>query len=213
MDFPRYGLITQVTELRRITDDRSVWLRNALLMFIAYALANAFLNLLLTLMIGSLLPIKFVAISQPLSFFLAVRIYRATQPSRDFWGQVDNFYRTLIVIIVESGVLYPIALFVYVFSPYQTIVYFSLVQIVGIAPTLIMVRTGLGAGDRGQAMNDLESFHASPSASGAGSARRTRTHESVHTPSVTRDIEVGRASLNDDYGHEDLSPSQEKAFQ
>ncbi|KAF9257672.1 hypothetical protein L218DRAFT_1016057 [Marasmius fiardii PR-910] len=66
--------------------------------------------------------------------------------------EVQKMYRGIIAIIIESGVIYPIALIILIGLGSDTmktyigknVVLFSLVQIVGIAPTLIIVRIGRG---------------------------------------------------------------------
>ncbi|KAK1218138.1 hypothetical protein PQX77_019181 [Marasmius sp. AFHP31] len=105
---------------------RSNIVNKALVIHIVFSMVNAFVNLLVT-------------------FLLAGRIYYIHREARALLGKgVNTFYRTLIAIIIESGILYPIILIIYVFSPAQMILYPALIQVVGIAQTMIIVRTGLG---------------------------------------------------------------------
>ncbi|KAF9256184.1 hypothetical protein L218DRAFT_1007644 [Marasmius fiardii PR-910] len=87
-----------------------------------------------------------------LFFFAAGRVFcvvRETRKVAAFHGQ--RIYRSIIAIIVESGIIYPIALVTLLFV-HRNAVIFSLVQIVGIAPTLIIVQVGLG-----NAFHDVQS--------------------------------------------------------
>uniref|UniRef100_A0A0W0G7D5 Uncharacterized protein n=1 Tax=Moniliophthora roreri TaxID=221103 RepID=A0A0W0G7D5_MONRR len=100
-----------------------------------------------------------------LTAMIAGRIYYVIRPTFALLGpSVRRTYKTAIAISLESGVLYPIALLIYAailpitkhqlevqsISPKTEVVITSktfhdlLIQIVGIAPTLIIIRVGLG---------------------------------------------------------------------
>ncbi|KAK7037697.1 hypothetical protein VNI00_010923 [Paramarasmius palmivorus] len=121
----------------------------AIRMILVLVFFTAFTNLLLTLIIAG-------------------RIYFIKRKASSYVGKtVDKMYRTVIAIVIESGIMYPLALIVYAAS---VLVVFStsnrtsdrvdkaqqdsqflmlimqpvLNQVIGIAPTLIIVRMGLG---------------------------------------------------------------------
>ncbi|KAG7087010.1 hypothetical protein E1B28_012988 [Marasmius oreades] len=97
-----------------------------------------------------------------LTLLIAGKIFLVVRETRNITGiHGPNTYSSLIAIMyvtnvkgglwilnpsvrsVESGVLYPVALIILLFFHRNSVI-FSLVQIVGIAPTLIIVRVGLG---------------------------------------------------------------------
>ncbi|KAJ8073793.1 hypothetical protein PM082_012071 [Marasmius tenuissimus] len=101
---------------------------------------------------GTPLLITFIAvdlfINVLLTLMLAGRIFVITRTTREILGSnVRTMYHSLVVIIIESGMLYPITLILLpalASTAGMNIVAFSLVQIVGITPTLVIVRVGLG---------------------------------------------------------------------
>ncbi|KAJ8073796.1 hypothetical protein PM082_012074 [Marasmius tenuissimus] len=98
-------------------------------LLIAFIATDLFINILLTLM-------------------LAGRIFAITRTTREILGSnVRTMYYSLVVVIIESGMLYPITLILLpalASTAGSNVVAFSLVQIVGITPTLVIVRVGLG---------------------------------------------------------------------
>ncbi|EEB99076.1 hypothetical protein MPER_01306 [Moniliophthora perniciosa FA553] len=85
---------------------------------------------------------------QHVTFLIAGRILLIEHRTKAFLGRnVQAMYRTAIAATVESGMFYPLALLLFAFSRSPGIIqvmYYSLTLILGIAPTLIIVRTGLG---------------------------------------------------------------------
>ncbi|KAJ7120252.1 hypothetical protein C8R44DRAFT_787846 [Mycena epipterygia] len=91
----------------------------------------------------------------------AGRIWWIARGARAIMGpEVVKRYRTVIAMILESGALYCTPGFIYIIfaavAPDSTVVIMAvLAQIVGIAPTVIVVRVGLG-----DSVENLESFRA-----------------------------------------------------
>ncbi|KAJ7692921.1 hypothetical protein B0H17DRAFT_1179207 [Mycena rosella] len=91
----------------------------------------------------------------------AGRIWWIARGARAIMGPaVVRRYRTVIAIILESGVLYCTPGLLYLIflavSPASTVVIFAaLAQVVGIAPTIIVVRVGLG-----DSVDSVDSFRA-----------------------------------------------------
>ncbi|THU93224.1 hypothetical protein K435DRAFT_967402 [Dendrothele bispora CBS 962.96] len=99
----------------------------------AFLLANAGINALFTLLIAG-------------------RIYWIRREVRALIGHesVKQNYRAIAIICIESGVLYPLALLTFFLvanlhkkGPFPSLIGF-LIQAVGISPTLIIVRAGMG---------------------------------------------------------------------
>ncbi|KAK1236207.1 hypothetical protein PQX77_000548, partial [Marasmius sp. AFHP31] len=78
---------------------------------------------------------------------IAWKIFSVMRETESLLGsRVHNRYTSVVVIIVESGIMYPIAIIISLAIPGSKgdAVSFSLHHIVGIAPSLIIVRVGIG---------------------------------------------------------------------
>ncbi|ESK87728.1 hypothetical protein Moror_1829 [Moniliophthora roreri MCA 2997] len=148
-------LSTQSVPLSHIIDATGLlgyWL------YWAFLLATFLTNLILTLLIAG-------------------RIFYMSRWATKYYGKDANrTYRTVLAISLESGLIYPIALIIYVTtiinqvpldilfhsSPAQTALaaaaQYSLHQIISIAPTLVIVRIGLGI-----SVESAKSFVSTPS--------------------------------------------------
>ncbi|KAF9265542.1 hypothetical protein L218DRAFT_957142 [Marasmius fiardii PR-910] len=104
-------------------DDRIVGRQPLLLAFLTLDLVS---NLLLTFLIATRL------------FFIMRQLARRTEAKG-----LRTMYTSVMVVVVESGILYPVGLIALLSIANNAITY-SLIHFVGIAPTLIIVRIGLG---------------------------------------------------------------------
>ncbi|KAK7049846.1 hypothetical protein VNI00_005276 [Paramarasmius palmivorus] len=128
--------------------DKSLYTLSPPQILISFLFVTMFANALLTLMIAG-------------------RIFYITRKAIRLLGNhVRRTYRTIIAIVLESGMLYPFALILYgavllsmlvkggdrdesnrnrlAADLIAQVMAYSIIQFVGIAPTLIVVRTGLG---------------------------------------------------------------------
>ncbi|KAJ8079407.1 hypothetical protein PM082_021915 [Marasmius tenuissimus] len=78
---------------------------------------------------------------------IAWKIFSVMRETESLLGsRVHNRYTSVVVIIVESGIMYPIAIIISLAIPgsKDDAVSFLLHHIVGIVPSLIIVRVGIG---------------------------------------------------------------------
>ncbi|ESK87507.1 hypothetical protein Moror_2057 [Moniliophthora roreri MCA 2997] len=137
-----------------------------------------------------------MGVNMTLTLLTAGRIWWISREARKHMGPaIETKYNTIIAIILESGILYPIFLtasviYILLLSDDLTVlVPFDLLpvsyQIAGIAPTLIIIRAASGKTVEHTTMNQVvSSLHF---ANGAGSGSRNSTTRS-HVQTV--DIEV-----------------------
>ncbi|KAG7090395.1 hypothetical protein E1B28_009514 [Marasmius oreades] len=126
------GFITAGTADKLILSDNHSWLTlhaqggNAL--FAAWVTAELAINVILTCMIAGKILI----------------IHR--QVRKILGNNVQSMHQSIGIIVIESGMMYPIALILMLSLPStpKEYVSYSVIHIVGIAPTLIVVRVGLG---------------------------------------------------------------------
>ncbi|KAK7045387.1 hypothetical protein VNI00_007638 [Paramarasmius palmivorus] len=102
-----------------------------------------------------------VATNLLLTVLIAGRIIYISREATKYVGKNPrNMYRTAIAVTLESGLIYPVLLIIYIassrlnsggestnLSPYyfiSIVAYSALNQAAGIAPTLVIVRTSLG---------------------------------------------------------------------
>ncbi|KAF9259774.1 hypothetical protein L218DRAFT_947327 [Marasmius fiardii PR-910] len=88
-----------------------------------------------------------IALNVFVTLIIVVKIMLIKRKVRVILGKNNmSMYHSIMVMILESGIIYPITL---ILLPVLTtsagdVIAYSLIQVVGIAPTLIVVRVGLG---------------------------------------------------------------------
>ncbi|KAG7090400.1 hypothetical protein E1B28_009519 [Marasmius oreades] len=126
------GLITAGTTDKLIQSDSysqsTLYARGGNALFVACVTTELAVNILLTCMIAG-------------------KIFLIHRQVRKILGKnVQSMYQSIVIIVIESGMMYPIVLILLLSLPgtAEVTVAFPMVQVVGIAPTLIVVRIGLG---------------------------------------------------------------------
>ncbi|ESK91811.1 hypothetical protein Moror_10537 [Moniliophthora roreri MCA 2997] len=122
--------------------------------------------------------------------------YIGHRASKHLGRQHGVKYSRALVVIVESGALYSVSLFILLIlfamgNDAQIILFNSASQIVGIAPTLIIVRVGLGLSAQDNLATVATSQLRNPAAADSGSARNPEAVRSNTIPmQIHRVIEM-----------------------
>ncbi|KAJ8091084.1 hypothetical protein PM082_024700 [Marasmius tenuissimus] len=80
-----------------------------------------------------------------LTLFIAIKIVSVMRQANKILGRKSRkMYSSVLVIVIESGLLYPLSLVLVMSTPSDLGMIYVLIHVVGIAPTLVVVRVGLG---------------------------------------------------------------------
>ncbi|TFK95644.1 hypothetical protein BDV98DRAFT_577418 [Pterulicium gracile] len=145
---------------------------------------------------------------------IASRIWWMSRAVQTHLGkQHTQVYSRLIALIIESGMIYALSILVFMIAYWQNthghkIGNDALAQVVGIMPTLIIIRIGLGM-DAHNTNRDPDGMSGMASTDMAfASTGSTRTHDGLHMDSHARGRAVVNVGLDQDRGSSSNTRSQ-----